>query len=93
MNTDAATAATIVRTAKGFTITFPDGRTANFSPNYTTAVVYSTGGWNPATQQSDLPSFSRHKSRAAAVKAGRDTAAAVGATFVLVDLATVGTDA
>lgn len=80
--------ATITRTTKGFALTFPWG-VANIGAAYTHAVLYTSGGWNGETNANDLPTFSKHKSDAAARKEAVKYAAANGATFTIVDLATV----
>lgn len=86
------TIATATRTAKGYALTFNDGRVANVGAAFTHVALYSTGGWNghaykaTGVSVSDLPCHSKHKSEAAALKAARDHVAYSGGTYELVDL-------
>jgi len=96
MNTETTTtAATIVRTAKGFTLTYLGettdayGRTTTIGKNYTHVVLYRTGGWEPATQASTGWCLSRHKSEAAAAKAAADPANARYGVLGIFDLTAI----
>jgi hypothetical protein len=82
--------ATITKTPKGYKIDFGEGRVANIGPGYTHVALYSTGGWNPDSGQSDETTFSKHKSLGGAQKAVRDHVAYAGGTAEIVDLSTVG---
>lgn len=56
----------ITRTSKGYRIDLDGGGVANIGAAFTHVVLYPTGGWNPATNESDLPTFSKHKTLVAA---------------------------
>jgi hypothetical protein len=83
--------ATITKTAKGATITFDYG-TANVGAAFPFIVIYSTGGWNhiewaaSRTNVSNLPTFSKHKTLAAAHSAAAKHVAFAGGTYEVHDL-------
>lgn len=74
--------ATVVRTAKGFTLTWNGeapsaayGNTLNIGPNFTHAVVFATGGWVSRDLGNTGWAVSRHKSLDAAEREAAKQAA------------------